>query len=170
MSEGVSAQSGSCCEGDNMPASSMRASSFGCHPGRTVESGDRRLKPEMEKKLTKLNEIPGVEEAMIQVDLLSMRCSIRRCPYEPYSHSQQFCRAGQAIPGGEMLMMCFSCGTCTSKCMIQEKLEPNYNPRRLIREAVFNFEDTAFSDETTCYVLPAICAILPVRKKFIFLV
>lgn len=33
--------------------------------------------------------------------------------------------------------------------MIQEKLEPNYNPRRLIREAVFNFEDTAFSDETT---------------------
>ena len=29
-----------------------------------------RLKPEMEKKLTKLNEIPGVEEAMIQVDFI----------------------------------------------------------------------------------------------------
>jgi heterodisulfide reductase subunit C len=55
----------------------------------------------------------------------------------------------KAIPGGEMLMMCFSCGTCTSKCMIQEKLEPNYNPRRLIREAVFNLEETAFADETT---------------------
>ena len=55
----------------------------------------------------------------------------------------------KAIPGGEMLMMCFSCGTCTSKCMIQEKLEPNYNPRRLIREAVFNLEETAFGDETT---------------------
>lgn len=55
----------------------------------------------------------------------------------------------KAIPGGEMLMMCFSCGTCTSKCMIQEKLEPNYNPRRLIREAVFNFEESAFADETT---------------------
>lgn len=55
----------------------------------------------------------------------------------------------KAIPGGEMLMMCFSCGTCTSKCMIQEKLEPNYNPRRLIREAVFNLEETAFVDETT---------------------
>ena len=55
----------------------------------------------------------------------------------------------KAIPGGEMLMMCYSCGTCTSKCMIQEKLEPNYNPRRLIREAVFNFEETAFSDQTT---------------------
>lgn len=55
----------------------------------------------------------------------------------------------KAIPGGEMLMMCFSCGTCTSKCMIQEKLEPNYNPRRLIREAVFSFQETAFADETT---------------------
>ena len=55
----------------------------------------------------------------------------------------------KAIPGGEMLMMCFSCGTCTSKCMIQEKLEPNYNPRRLIREAVFNYQDEAFADETT---------------------
>jgi hypothetical protein len=29
-----------------------------------------RLKPEMEKKLTKLGEIPGVEEAMIQVDFI----------------------------------------------------------------------------------------------------
>ena len=63
--------------------------------------------------------------------------------------TDNFAEQVKAIPGGEMLMMCFSCGTCTSKCMIQEKLEPNYNPRRLIREAVFNFEDTAFSDETT---------------------
>ena len=55
----------------------------------------------------------------------------------------------KAIPGGEMLMMCYSCGTCTSKCMIQEKLEPNYNPRRLIRETVFNLENMAFADETT---------------------
>lgn len=55
----------------------------------------------------------------------------------------------KAIPGGEMLMMCFSCGTCTSKCMIQEKIEPNYNPRRLIREAVFNMDETAYADPTT---------------------
>ncbi len=37
----------------------------------------------------------------------------------------------RAIPGGENLEMCYSCGTCTSKCMIQQKLEPEYNPRRL---------------------------------------
>ncbi|MEL7626069.1 MAG: 4Fe-4S dicluster domain-containing protein [Anaerolineaceae bacterium] len=60
-----------------------------------------------------------------------------------------FAEQVKAIPGAEKLMMCFSCGTCTSKCMIQEKLEPNYNPRRLIRETVFNFEETAFTDETT---------------------
>ena len=63
--------------------------------------------------------------------------------------ADNFAEQVKAIPGGEMLMMCFSCGTCTSKCMIQEKLEPNYNPRRLIREAVFNLEETAFNDKTT---------------------
>ena len=63
--------------------------------------------------------------------------------------ADNFAEQVKAIPGGEMLMMCFSCGTCTSKCMIQEKLEPNYNPRRLIRAAVFNLEETAFSDKTT---------------------
>lgn len=55
----------------------------------------------------------------------------------------------KAIPGGDMLMMCYSCGTCTSKCMIQTKLESSYNPRRLIREAVFNMDDAAFADKTT---------------------
>lgn len=55
----------------------------------------------------------------------------------------------KAIPGGEYVMMCYSCGTCTSKCMIQPKLDPNYNPRRLIREAVFNMDAEAFADSTT---------------------
>ena len=63
--------------------------------------------------------------------------------------TDNFAEQVKAIPGGEMLMMCFSCGTCTSKCMIQEKLEPNYNPRRLIREAVFNLEEASFNDKTT---------------------
>jgi heterodisulfide reductase subunit C len=52
-------------------------------------------------------------------------------------------------PGGEHLLMCYSCGTCVSKCMIQEKLNPNFNPRRLIREAVFDDTELAFADDTT---------------------
>lgn len=55
----------------------------------------------------------------------------------------------KATPGGEHLLMCYSCGTCVSKCMIQEKLNPNYNPRRLIHEAVFDVNELAFSDITT---------------------
>ncbi|MFZ3069560.1 MAG: 4Fe-4S dicluster domain-containing protein [Anaerolineaceae bacterium] len=55
----------------------------------------------------------------------------------------------RAIPGGENLEMCFSCGTCTSKCMIQSKLDGEYNPRRLIRKVMFDMESEAFSDVTT---------------------
>ncbi len=38
----------------------------------------------------------------------------------------------RAIPGGEHLEMCYACGTCVSKCMIQQKVEATYNPRRLL--------------------------------------
>ncbi|MGI6249771.1 MAG: 4Fe-4S dicluster domain-containing protein [Anaerolineaceae bacterium] len=55
----------------------------------------------------------------------------------------------KSIPGGEHLMMCFSCGTCTSKCMIQVKADELFNPRRLIRETVFGMESEAFADPTT---------------------
>ena len=54
----------------------------------------------------------------------------------------------RAIPGGEHLEMCYSCGTCVSKCMIQQKVEPTYNPRRLIRKAVMDMEQAAFDDKT----------------------
>lgn len=66
-----------------------------------------------------------------------------------YADSNALSERVKAIPGGEMLMMCYSCGTCTSKCMIQTKLESTYNPRRLIREAVFNLTEDAFTDKTT---------------------
>lgn len=55
----------------------------------------------------------------------------------------------RAIPGGENLEMCYSCGTCVSKCMIQQKLEPEYNPRRLLREVMMGMKEEAFSNPTT---------------------
>lgn len=66
----------------------------------------------------------------------------------------------RSMPGGEYLELCYSCGTCTSKCMVQQKLEPSYNPRRLLRKAIFNLEEEAYDDLTTwlctqcdlCYV------------------
>ena len=54
----------------------------------------------------------------------------------------------RAIPGGEHLYMCYSCGTCVASCMIQ-KLEPEYNPRRLIQKVIRGLEPEAFEDKTT---------------------
>jgi coenzyme F420-reducing hydrogenase delta subunit/heterodisulfide reductase subunit C len=55
----------------------------------------------------------------------------------------------RAIPGGEHVEMCYSCGTCVSKCMIQQKLEPEYNPRRLLRQVMMDMKEEAFSNPTT---------------------
>jgi len=59
--------------------------------------------------------------------------------------------AGQvkAIPGGEHLELCYSCGTCVSKCMIQQKVEPDYNPRRLLRMVMQGMQEEAFASPTT---------------------
>lgn len=66
-----------------------------------------------------------------------------------FDHANTLAERVKAIPGGDMLMMCYSCGTCTSRCMVQNKQEEAFNPRRLIRKAVFDMEAEAFSDETT---------------------
>jgi coenzyme F420-reducing hydrogenase delta subunit/heterodisulfide reductase subunit C len=55
----------------------------------------------------------------------------------------------RSIPGGENLDVCFSCGTCVSKCMIQQKNEPEYNPRRLIRQVMMGMREEAFANPTT---------------------
>ena len=55
----------------------------------------------------------------------------------------------KALPGGEHLELCYSCGTCVSKCMVQQKEEPDYNPRRLLRLAMLNMKDEAFDSPTT---------------------
>lgn len=55
----------------------------------------------------------------------------------------------KAIPGGENLEKCYSCGTCVSKCMIQQKIELKYNPRRLFHLAMLDMENEAFKNPTT---------------------
>jgi len=60
-----------------------------------------------------------------------------------------FADAVRAIPGGEHLDACFACGTCVSKCMIQQKIEPDYNPRKLIRQVMMGIQEQAFNNPTT---------------------
>jgi len=55
----------------------------------------------------------------------------------------------KSIPGGEHVELCYSCGTCVSKCMIQDKLEPEFNPRRLLRLVMMELEEEAFTSPTT---------------------
>ena len=55
----------------------------------------------------------------------------------------------KAIPGGEHLELCYSCGTCVSKCLIQQKLEPDYNPRRLLQLAMMDMKKESFLSPTT---------------------
>lgn len=55
----------------------------------------------------------------------------------------------KAIPGGEHLELCYACGTCVSKCMIQQKGEPEFNPRRLLRMVMMEMKDEAFESRTT---------------------
>ena len=55
----------------------------------------------------------------------------------------------RATPGGEHLELCYSCGTCVSKCMIQQKVEPEYNPRRLLRLSMMDMRAEAFQSPTT---------------------
>jgi len=55
----------------------------------------------------------------------------------------------RAIPGGEHLEVCYACGTCVSKCMIQQKSDPEFNPRRLLRMVMMDLREDAFSSPTT---------------------
>jgi heterodisulfide reductase subunit C2 len=55
----------------------------------------------------------------------------------------------RAIPGGEHLELCYSCGTCVSQCMIQQKVQPEYNPRRLLRLVMMDMREEAFKSPTT---------------------
>jgi len=64
-------------------------------------------------------------------------------------HSLTFAGQVRSIPGGEHLELCYSCGTCVSKCMIQQKLEPDFNPRRLLRLVMMDMHEEAFKSPTT---------------------
>jgi heterodisulfide reductase subunit C len=62
---------------------------------------------------------------------------------------ESFADRVRAIPGGEHLYMCYSCGTCVGKCPIQSTGELTYNPRRLIQKVINGLEEQAYEDRTT---------------------
>lgn len=63
--------------------------------------------------------------------------------------ANSFAEEVKTIPGGEFVELCYSCGTCVSKCMIQEKIDPEYNPRRLLRMVMMEMRDESYESPTT---------------------
>ena len=69
--------------------------------------------------------------------------------------------------GGEHIKKCFACGICSARCPI-EKIEPEYNPRKIIRMILLGLEDELLKEEflwhcSTCYTCQESC---PQRVNF----
>jgi len=59
------------------------------------------------------------------------------------------------IPGGEFLLKCFACGTCSAGCPVRE-IDDNYNPRKIIRMILLGMKKEVLSSDfvwlcSTCY-------------------
>lgn len=50
------------------------------------------------------------------------------------------------IPGGERIMMCFQCGTCTADCPIA-RFSETYRPRQLLRMAQLGLKEKVLSSD-----------------------
>jgi len=50
------------------------------------------------------------------------------------------------IPGGERMMMCFQCGTCTADCPIA-RFSDSYRPRQILRMAQLGLKDKVLSSD-----------------------
>jgi len=50
------------------------------------------------------------------------------------------------IPGGERLMMCFQCGTCTADCPIA-RFSDSYRPRKILRMAQLGLKHRVLSSD-----------------------
>ncbi|MCL2579272.1 MAG: 4Fe-4S dicluster domain-containing protein [Oscillospiraceae bacterium] len=55
-------------------------------------------------------------------------------------HDQSFKDRVAAHPGGEKVLGCFLCGTCTAGCPISE-LDESYNPRKMMRQILLGLKD-----------------------------
>jgi len=55
-------------------------------------------------------------------------------------------------PGGEHILRCFACGTCAAGCPITE-VDPDYNPRKIIRQILFGMRDEVLSSPLIWYCL-----------------
>jgi len=63
-----------------------------------------------------------------------------------------FCDEVASQPGGEHIRRCFACGTCAAGCPITE-IDPEYNPRKIIRQVLFGMRKEVLSSPLIWYCL-----------------
>ena len=63
-----------------------------------------------------------------------------------------FCEELASQPGGEHIRRCFACGTCAAGCPVTE-VDPNYNPRKIIRQVLFGMRQEVLSSPLIWYCL-----------------
>ena len=61
--------------------------------------------------------------------------------------SNNFAAEVVQIPGGEGLYICYSCGTCVSRCVVPWR-DPAYNPRRVFHKVALGLRQEVFEDMT----------------------
>jgi len=78
-----------------------------------------------------------------------------------------FKNAVAAVPGGERVMDCFLCGTCTAGCPVSE-LDEGFNPRKIMRQILYGMKDETLSDGEIwkCYQCHACVAHCPQDVRF----
>jgi len=63
-----------------------------------------------------------------------------------------FCEEVASQPGGEHIRRCFACGTCAAGCPVTE-VDPDYNPRKIIRQILFGMREEVLSSPRIWYCL-----------------
>jgi len=72
-----------------------------------------------------------------------------------------------AHPGGEHVLDCFLCGTCTAGCPVSE-IDAGFNPRKIMRQILHGIKDKTLSDGEIwkCYQCHTCVAHCPQDVRF----
>jgi len=78
-----------------------------------------------------------------------------------------FKNAVAAYPGGEHVLDCFLCGTCTAGCPVSE-IDESFNPRKTMRKILYGKKDEILSDGEIwkCYQCHTCVAHCPQDVRF----